>query len=90
MRKKFRIEKTETPNKYLQTDTGKIWFKTQTRVLYADTDAAGVIYHANYLRYFEIGRAELLRDSGASYKQIEDKKIFHPIVNLSMNFFNSI
>jgi acyl-CoA thioester hydrolase len=34
------------------------------RVIYADTDAMGIVYHTNYIRWFEIGRTELLRDMG--------------------------
>ncbi len=86
MIKRFNRIKTTENNKYLQPETGRIWYKTQTRVLYADTDAAQVVYHANYLKYFEIARAELLRDYGISYKTIEENNIFHPIVNLEMTF----
>ncbi|MCK9174093.1 MAG: YbgC/FadM family acyl-CoA thioesterase [Desulforhopalus sp.] len=42
------------------------------RIIYADTDAAGVVYHANYLRYFESGRTEFMRDricSGREFAQ---------------------
>ena len=38
--------------------------KTEISVIYADTDQMGVVYHSNYLRYFEIGRTELLRELG--------------------------
>ncbi|OHE24416.1 MAG: hypothetical protein A2Z43_03975 [Syntrophobacterales bacterium RBG_19FT_COMBO_59_10] len=37
------------------------------RVIYADTDALGIVYHTNYIRWFEIGRTELLRDVGILY-----------------------
>ena len=47
--------------------------KTEIRVIYADTDQMGVVYHSNYLRYFEIGRTELLRELGISYKDMENK-----------------
>ncbi|ADG70932.1 thioesterase family protein [Brachyspira murdochii] len=47
--------------------------KTEIRVIYADTDQMGVVYHSNYLRYFEIGRTELLRELGISYKDMEEK-----------------
>ena len=49
------------------------------RVLYGDTDAAGVVYYANYLKYFEIGRTELMRDWVVSYKQIEELDIILPV-----------
>lgn len=86
MRKKFTVSESQYKNNYFQNETKELWYKTQTRVLYADTDAAKVVYHANYLRYFEIGRAEMFRNFGKSYKNIEDKKIFHPIVKVDMSF----
>ena len=45
--------------------------ETRVRVRYADTDQMGVVYHANYLVWFEIGRVELLRQHGITYKNIE-------------------
>ena len=45
--------------------------KTQVRVRYAETDQMGVVYHANYLVWFEVGRVELMRQRGLDYKQLE-------------------
>jgi acyl-CoA thioester hydrolase len=45
--------------------------KSQVRVRYAETDQMGVVYHANYLVWFEVGRVEFLRAHGLSYKQME-------------------
>ncbi|MFZ1087496.1 MAG: thioesterase family protein [Terracidiphilus sp.] len=44
---------------------------TELRVRYAETDQMGVVYYANYLVWFEVGRVELLRALGFSYKQLE-------------------
>jgi acyl-CoA thioester hydrolase len=44
---------------------------TKVRVIYADTDAMGIVYHTNYIKWFEIGRTELLRAVGLVYAQIE-------------------
>lgn len=41
------------------------------RVTYADTDAMGIVYHTNYIKWFEIGRTELLREMGIVYAQLE-------------------
>jgi acyl-CoA thioester hydrolase len=41
------------------------------RVRYAETDQMGVVYHANYLVWFEVGRVELMRASGVEYKRME-------------------
>lgn len=43
------------------------------RVRYAETDRMGFLHHANYLVYFEQARIELLRQQGASYKDLEDQ-----------------
>jgi len=54
--------------------------KYNYRVIYADTDAAGVVYYGNYFRFFEIGRTEFLRElTGISYKEIEDGGILLPV-----------
>jgi acyl-CoA thioester hydrolase len=43
----------------------------QIRVIYADTDAMGIVYHTNYIRWFEIGRTELFRDMGILSSDVE-------------------
>ena len=43
----------------------------RVRVRYAETDQMGVVYHANYLVWFEVGRVELIRQMGISYKDME-------------------
>ena len=45
--------------------------ETRVRVRYAETDQMGVVYHANYLVWFEIGRVELIRQTGLDYKSME-------------------
>jgi acyl-CoA thioester hydrolase len=50
------------------------------RVLYGDTDAAGIVYHANYLRFFEAARGEFLRARGLPYAEIERRGLVWPIV----------
>lgn len=54
-------------------------FTSQYRVLYGDTDAGGVVYNANYLRYFELGRSELMRTHVCSYKEIEEMGLILPV-----------
>jgi acyl-CoA thioester hydrolase len=46
---------------------------TQLRVIYGDTDQAGVVYYANYLRYFEAGRNEFIRARGLLYRDFEER-----------------
>ena len=45
---------------------------TRVRVRYADTDQMGVVYYANYLVWFEVGRTEWLRDAGWNYRDMEE------------------
>jgi acyl-CoA thioester hydrolase len=45
--------------------------ETRVRVRYAETDQMGVVYHANYLVWFEVGRVELMRQRGLDYKRME-------------------
>ena len=50
------------------------WHQTKIRVRYKDTDCMGVVYYGNYLTYFEVGRAELMRKLGFPYSNLESKK----------------
>jgi len=50
------------------------WHETDIRVRYAETDAMGIVHNANYLVWFEIGRSELCRSKGFSYKEMEDQE----------------
>lgn len=59
---------------------------TEIRVRYGDTDAAGVVYNANYLRYFEIGRSELMREWVCSYKKIEKLGFILPVTECFSRF----
>ena len=54
-------------------------FKTRCRVIYGDTDKMGVAYYANYFRWFEMGRTEVFRAWGLTYKELESKGIFLPV-----------
>lgn len=61
-------------------------FQTTVRVLYGDTDAGGVVYNANYLRYFEIGRTELMRAWVCSYSDIEKLGFVLPVIECWSRF----
>lgn len=61
-------------------------FTTTARVLYGDTDAGGVVYNANYLRYFEIGRTELMRQWVCSYRDIEKQGFVLPVIECWSRF----
>ena len=53
--------------------------RTTSRVIYGDTDNMGQAYYGNYFRWFEIGRSEMFRSLGFSYKAVEDNGIFLPV-----------
>ena len=61
-------------------------FATTYRVIYGDTDAAGVVYNANYLRYFEIGRTELMRAWALPYSAIEELGCVLPVTESYLRF----
>lgn len=56
------------------------------RVLYADTDPMGIVYHANYLKLAELGRNDFCRGFGLSYRDIEASGFFLPVVETAMKF----
>jgi len=59
------------------------------RVRYAETDAMGVVYYANYLVWFELGRTEWIRAHGITYREFEAHGILLPAVHASCDYKNS-
>jgi acyl-CoA thioester hydrolase len=53
--------------------------RIETRVTYADTDAMGIVYYSHYLRWFEMGRTELMRSLGIAYKEMESQGTYLPV-----------
>ncbi|MGZ4840086.1 MAG: acyl-CoA thioesterase [Terriglobales bacterium] len=61
--------------------------ETRIRVRYAETDQMGVVYHSNYFIWFEVGRVELLRQLGFTYKEMErQEKCFIAVVDARCRF----
>lgn len=60
----------------------------RVRVIYADTDAMGVVYHANYLRWFERGRVELLREMGIVYADFESGGYSIPLTKMGCHYLS--
>ncbi len=58
----------------------------EIRVRYGETDQMSYVYYGNYAQYFEMGRAEWLRNFGVSYKDMEDSGIMLPVLNLNINY----
>lgn len=57
------------------------------RVIFDDTDAMGIAYYATYLRWFEVGRIELMRKGGTTYRDLMGKGIHLPVVEASVRYF---
>jgi len=60
--------------------------KHEIRVIFGDTDQMGVVYYANYLRYFESARAAYWRDLGKSYKDLVEWDVALPVVEAHCNY----
>lgn len=58
----------------------------EVRIYYEDTDAGGVVYHANYLRYFERARTEFMRERGLSVLELHERGSIFPVVRVEMDF----
>ena len=63
--------------------------ETSLRVRYGETDKMGFVYYGVYAQYYEVGRVELLRSLGLSYKSLEDSGYQLPVVNFTINYKNS-
>ncbi len=61
---------------------------TKVRVIYADTDAMGIVYHTNYIKWFEIGRSEILRQFGLPYAEIEAMGYNLPVTEVSCRYLS--
>jgi acyl-CoA thioester hydrolase len=56
------------------------------RVNYAETDQMGVVYHANYLIWFECARTELLRETGVTYKELEQQGVYLAVAGVNVRY----
>jgi len=89
--KPFLPEPFATDDRYVRDRTsGLVWHRCPNRTLYADTDRSAVVYHANYLRFFEMGRASLMRDAAYPYREIEESGYVYPIIDLGLQFFQPL
>lgn len=62
------------------------FYKTKLRVRYGETDQMGFVYYGSYAQYYEVGRVELLRSIGFSYKKIEQMGFALPVVNWNISY----
>src|SRR5262249_48328288 len=59
---------------------------SRVRVRYAETDKMGVVYYANYLIWFEVGRADRLRAGGWSYRELEVEGVTLPVIDVRCEY----
>jgi acyl-CoA thioester hydrolase len=62
---------------------------SRIRVRYAETDKMGVVYYANYLVWFEVGRTDLLRESGWNYREMEIEGFSLPVIEVQCAYRES-
>lgn len=60
---------------------------TQIRVRYGETDQMGYLYYGYYALYYEVGRAESIRELGFTYRELEEMGIMMPVVELNAQYF---
>jgi acyl-CoA thioester hydrolase len=60
--------------------------RSTVTVRYAETDMMGVVYHANYLPWFEIGRTTLLKELGVPYRRLEEEGFRLPVLEVSAKY----
>lgn len=60
--------------------------ETEIQVRYAETDQMGVVYHANYLVWLELGRTKLIEDLGFKYADMENEGILSPVIDIEISY----
>ena len=73
----------------MSRENGHIYFETEFPVRYAETDAMGVVHHANYLVYFEEGRSHYMRELGSDYADIEASGYQLPVTEANVRYVGS-
>ena len=89
--KPFIPEAYDGDHRYVRDKTtGLVWHRCELRTLYVDTDRSQVVYHSNYLRYFEYGRATLMRDAAYPYREIEESGFIYPIIKVDVDYYRPL
>lgn len=60
--------------------------KTEIKVRYQETDQMGVVYHANYLVWFEVGRTDFIDELGLSYAKMEEAGVVSPVTHVEIDY----
>ena len=74
----------------MSKDNNQLVVETEFPVRYAETDAMGIVHHASYLVYFEVGRCQLMRDIGSDYAHIEADGYRLPVTELKVRLVGSL
>ncbi len=61
-------------------------YEHQLRIRYAETDQMGYVYYGNYAAFYEVARTEMLRQTGISYKQLEDMGVMMPVLEMHTKY----
>lgn len=69
-----------------QGENNMLVSKKEIEIRYAETDQMGVVYHANYLIWMELGRTKLIQDLGFSYAGMEEEGIISPVIDLEISY----
>jgi len=64
--------------------------ETQIEVRYAETDQMGIVYHANYLVWMEIGRTKLIEELGFKYADLEQDGILAPVIDVQATYIHPV
>ena len=72
----------------MESNPNPLSHTTSYRVIYGDTDNMGVVYHANYLRWFEMGRNELFRHLGMPYTEVEARGLALPVSEVKCKYLS--
>lgn len=84
----FIPERIENEGNYIRNTSDRlIWHQCRMRTLYADTDRSQVVYHGNYLRYFEFGRTSLMRDAAYPYLEVENSGFLYPVIEIGIQYY---
>jgi acyl-CoA thioester hydrolase len=89
--KPFTPESVNGAEPFVRDKTGgQIWHRSTMRTLYADIDRSQIVYHANYLRYFEFGRATLMRETAYPYREVEESGFTYPIIATGLDYYRPL
>lgn len=72
----------------LKTETTMITYDAKIRVRYGETDKMGFLYHARYVDYYDVARTEMLRTLGTSNRELEDRGVMLPVIEVVSNYKN--